>query len=205
MLPMSFSQLDDIIYKLTDETTVKVLNVLLEHREIIDEDIVNILNEILEHSQATLDENQEQTRIALKEVRKSLYQLNERSLARYRRVRDKETGYFVYYWSPIFERVRDLIISRRKHSIKRLKQRLDYEERNLLYVCNEGHTPVTFSDAFELGFICTTCGEELAQKDNKKTIQFLEGKIQELENLINTGLEEIDGLVEMRENSDKKK
>ncbi|MFX0150558.1 MAG: transcription factor [Candidatus Hodarchaeota archaeon] len=202
---MSFSQLDDIIYKLTDETTVKVLNVLLEHREIIDEEIVNILNEILEQTEPASDKNQEPTRIALKEVRKSLYRLNERSLARYRRVRDKETGYFVYYWSPIFERVRDLIISRRKHSIKRLKQRLDYEQRNLLYVCNGGHTPVTFSDAFELGFICTTCGEELAQKDNKKTIEYLKGKIQELENLINTGLEEIDDLVEMREISDKKK
>ncbi|MFX0052352.1 MAG: transcription factor [Candidatus Hermodarchaeota archaeon] len=202
---MSFSQLDDIIYKLTDETTVKVLNVLLEHREIIDEEIVNILNEILEQTEPASDKNQEPTRIALKEVRKSLYRLNERSLARYRRVRDKETGYFVYYWSPIFERVRDLIISRRKHSIKRLKQRLDYEQRNLLYVCNGGHTPVTFSDAFELGFICTTCGEELAQKDNKKTIEYLKGKIQELENLINTGLEEIDDLVEMRDISDKKK
>ncbi|MFX0185188.1 MAG: transcription factor [Candidatus Hodarchaeota archaeon] len=195
---MSFSQLDDIIFKLTDETTVKVLNVLLEHKEIIDEEIVNIINEILAQSQDPLneskEEDQEQTRIALKEVRKSLYQLNERSLARYRRVRDKETGYFVYYWSPIFERVRDLIISRRKLSIKKLKQRLDYENRNLLYVCNEGHTPVTFSDAFELGFICTTCGEELAQKDNKKTIEFLEGKIKELEDLLKTGLEELDEL-----------
>lgn len=208
MLSVSFSQLDDIILKLTDETTVNVLNVLLEHKEIIDEEIVNIINEILAQSQEplneTTEEDIEQTRIALKEVRKSLYQLNERSLARYRRVRDKETGYFVYYWSPIFERVRDLIISRRKLSIKKLRQRLDYEKRNLLYVCNEGHTPVTFSDAFEFGFICTTCDEELAQKDNKKTIEFLDGKIKELEDLLKTGLEEIDELAELRNLSTKK-
>ena len=38
---MPYSQLDDIILKLTDEVTVKVLNVLLATREIIDEDIVN--------------------------------------------------------------------------------------------------------------------------------------------------------------------
>jgi transcription initiation factor TFIIE subunit alpha len=194
---MSYSQLDDIILKLTDFTTVRVLNVLLEQKEIIDEDIVNILNELVEDSSETVDETQgeeERTRIALKEVRKSLYQLNERSLARYRRVRDKETGYFVYFWSPIWERIRDLILSRRNNTIKKLKQRLDYEQRNLLYVCNEGHTPVTFSDAFELGFICTTCGEELAQKDNKQTIEFLKSKIKELETMKKNGLEELQTL-----------
>jgi transcription initiation factor TFIIE subunit alpha len=75
--------------------------------------------------------------------------------------------------------------------LKRLNQRLDYEERNLLYVCDESHTPVTFSDAFELGFICTTCGKELAQKDNAKTIEFLKAKLKELEKELRTGLEDI--------------
>ena len=198
---MPYPQLDDIILKLTDEVTVKVLNSLLEHKEIIDEDIVNELNEGIE-KQTEEDEtaqDSEVIRIALKEVRKSLYKLNERSLARYRRVRDKETGYFVYYWSPIWERIRDLIISRRKQTIKRLKQRLDYEQRNLLYVCEEGHTPVTFSDAFELGFICNVCGQELAQKENEETISILKKKITELEKVLKTGLEEIEGLEERME------
>ena len=198
---MSHSQLDDIIQKLTDEITVQVLNVLLEQREVIDEEIVNKLNESFEEdpSESDSDEESATMRIALKEVRKSLYKLNERSLARYRRVRDKETGYFVYYWSPIWERIRDLIVSRRKQTIKRLKQRLDYEQRNLLYVCDEGHTPVTFSDAFELGFICTVCGQELAQKENAETISVLQTKITELNKDLKSGLEEIAGIEERME------
>jgi len=204
-----YSQLDDIILKLTDEVTVKVLNVLLDHREIIDEDIVNTLNEGIDFVQEDSEiinetegnEEDQPVRIALKEVRKSLYKLNERSLARYRRVRDKETGYFVYYWSPIWERIRDLIISRRKQTIKRLKQRLDYEQRNLLYVCEEGHTPVTFSDAFELGFICTVCGQELAQKENASTIEVLKTKIASIEKALNTGLEDIQGIEARMEKS----
>jgi len=204
-----YSQLDDIILKLTDEVTVKVLNVLLDHTEIIDEDIVNTLNEgidfVQEDSEATKEavesEEDQPVRIALKEVRKSLYKLNERSLARYRRVRDKETGYFVYYWSPIWERIRDLIVSRRKKTIKRLSQRLDYEQRNLLYVCEEGHTPVTFSDAFELGFICTACGQELAQKENASTIAVLQTKISDINKAIKTGLEDIEGIEARMEKS----
>jgi transcription initiation factor TFIIE subunit alpha len=200
---LSHSQLDDIIQKLTDEITVQVLNVLLEQREVIDEEIVNQLNESFEEDQpeSVSDEDSGTPRIALKEVRKSLYKLNERSLARYRRVRDKETGYFVYYWSPIWERIRDLIVSRRKQTIKRLKQRLDYEQRNLLYVCGEGHTPVTFSDAFELGFICTVCGQELAQKENAETISVLQTKIAELTKDLKSGLDEIAGLEERMDQS----
>ncbi|MHA1941852.1 MAG: hypothetical protein ACW97P_09005 [Candidatus Hodarchaeales archaeon] len=200
---MPYSQLDDIILKLTDEVTVKVLNTLLDYKEIIDEDIVNNLNAGIEQIPEETEEAEdpEIVRIALKEVRKSLYKLNERSLARYRRVRDKETGYFVYYWSPIWERIRDLIVSRRKQSIKRLKQRLDYEQRNLLYVCEEGHTPVTFSDAFELGFICNVCGQELAQKENEETITVLKKKRAELEKVLKSGLEEIEGLEERMESS----
>ncbi|MHA2226796.1 MAG: transcription factor [Candidatus Hodarchaeales archaeon] len=204
---MSFSQLNDIILKLTDETTVKVLNVLLEHKEIIDEEIILILNEPFENLAESPEKIEEEqiSRIALKNVRKSLYKLNERSLARYRRVRDKETGYFVYYWSPIWERIRDLILSRRKLSLKKLKQRLDYEQRNLLYVCDEGHNPVTFSDAFEFGFICTTCGKELSQKDNKRTIEFLEKKIKELSDEIKDGLDELETLTDLRDAAVKKK
>jgi transcription initiation factor TFIIE subunit alpha len=198
---VTYSQLDDVILKLTDEVTVKVLNILLDQREIIDEDIVNILNQGIDEERSDTESSEEEKiiRIALKEVRKSLYKLNERSLARYRRVRDKETGYFVYYWSPIWERIRDLIISRRKQTIKKLKQRLDYEQRNLLYVCEEGHTPVTFSDAFEFGFLCTVCGQELAQKENEETISVLQNKISELEKTLKTGLEEIQGIEEKME------
>lgn len=206
---MRFSLLNDIMLKLTDAVTVDVLNILLKQKEIVDEQIVNILNEETEDkpqvpSPQPDGEILEISRIALKEVRKSLYKLNERSLARYRRVRDKETGYFVYYWSPIWERIRDLIISRRKLSLKKLRQRLDYEQRNLLYVCEAGHSPVTFSDAFEMGFICASCGEELAQKDNQTTIEFLERKIKELEGELNRGLEELKNLPDMRKEAKKK-
>lgn len=206
---MRFSLLNDIMLKLTDAVTVSVLNILLKQKEIIDEQIVNILNEETEGkpedpSPQPDGEIIESSRIALKEVRKSLYKLNERSLARYRRVRDKETGYFVYYWSPIWERIRDLIISRRKLSLKKMRQRLDYEQRNLLYVCEDRHSPVTFSDAFEMGFICASCGKELAQKDNQTTIEFLEGKIKELEGELNRGLEELKNLPDMRKEAKKK-
>jgi transcription initiation factor TFIIE subunit alpha len=200
---MRFSQLNDIMLKLTDAVTVSVLNILLNRKEIIDEQIVNLLNEEEEEKSETPPSQPdgeviESSRIALKEVRKSLYKLNERSLARYRRVRDKETGYFVYYWSPIWERIRDLIISRRKLGLKKLRQRLDYEQRNLLYACKAGHSPVTFSDAFEMGFICASCGDELAQKDNQTTIDFLERKIKELEGELNRGLEELNDLPDIR-------
>ncbi|MHA2175593.1 MAG: transcription factor E, partial [Candidatus Hodarchaeales archaeon] len=67
--------------------------------------------------------------------------------------------------------------------------------------CEEGHTPVTFSDAFELGFICNVCGQELAQKENEETITVLKKKRAELEKVLKAGLEEIEGLEERMESS----
>lgn len=188
---MSNDELNKIILKLTDEITVNVIEILLEHKELTDEQIVNILNGDTDNGEAEVEAEVEEEgvpRIALKEIRRSLYKLNERSLARYRRVRDKETGYFIYHWSPIWERITDLVIQRRKMSIKKLKQRLDYEERNLLYICDNGHTPVTFSDAFEMGFVCSTCNDALNQKENDATKEFLKTEIKKLEDLMKLGL-----------------
>ena len=80
------------------------------------------------------------------------------------------------------------------------EQRVDYEERNLLYICEDGHNPVTFSDAFEFGFVCTTCNKELTQKDNSKTISFLKKKIKKLDSEIKIGLEGLnDSLTELKD------
>ncbi|MCK5344591.1 MAG: hypothetical protein KAR20_14355, partial [Candidatus Heimdallarchaeota archaeon] len=56
-----------------------------------------------------------------------------------------------------------------------------------------------FSDAFEFGFLCTVCGQELAQKENAETIAILQTKITELKKILKTGLEEIEGIEERME------
>ncbi len=159
--------LDKILGKLFGEECVIVAKTLLsdtKNYEITDEEIAN------------------RTELPLKAVRRALYRLNEWFLARYRRERDNDTGYFVYNWSLSTERLEDLISHRKSRTLQLLNQRLDYEERHLLYSCGKVDCPqLLFGEAFEHGFVCPNCSESLAPQDNKAAIEFLKSRIRLVE------------------------
>ncbi|MHA2271287.1 MAG: transcription factor E [Candidatus Hodarchaeales archaeon] len=164
--PISSDALDKILERLFGEESVIVAKTLLsetENFEITDEEIAN------------------RTELPLKTVRRTLYRLNEWFLARYRRERDNDTGYFVYNWSLATERLEDLVSHRKSRTLQLLQQRLDYEERHLLYSCGNVDCPqLLFGEAFEHGFICPQCNESLAPQDNKDTIEFLKAQIKKI-------------------------
>ena len=160
--------MDKILGKLFGEECVIVAKTLLsedtKNFEITDEEIAN------------------RTELPLKAVRRALYRLNEWFLARYRRERDNDTGYFVYHWTLATEKLEDLISHRKSRTLQLLTQRLDYEERHLLYSCGKADcAQLLFGEAFEQGFVCPKCGESLAPQDNKETIEFLKSRIRLVE------------------------
>ncbi|MFX0115244.1 MAG: transcription factor [Candidatus Hodarchaeota archaeon] len=164
---ISSEALDKVLGRLFGEESVVVAKTLLSESnnfEITDEEIAN------------------RTGLPLKAVRRTLYRLNEWFLARYRRERDNDTGYFVYNWSLATERLEDLISHRKARTLQLLRQRLDYEERHLLYSCGNVECPqLLFGEAFEHGFVCPQCGGSLAPQDNKETIEFLKSQIKKID------------------------
>jgi transcription initiation factor TFIIE subunit alpha len=177
----SEDSLATILAQLVGEDTVSVAQILLEQGEMTDEAIASRLQEKLGKL--------EPPDVSLKVVRKSLYKLNEKYLASYRRIRDPETGYFIYYWAIQKERLRILILNRRRRTIQVLSQRLSHEERHLLYHCGTPDCPsVTFGAAFEVGFVCSNCNSPLVQQDNEDSIRFLGKRIKSLQENLNEGL-----------------
>ncbi len=171
--------IEELIAILVGEEAVEVAKILLKHKEIIDEQIIEELGE----------------QMTIKDVRRSLYKLNNLSLARYRRIRDQDTGYFVYWWRLQRKRLKDMIIQRRRKILNVLKQRLQFEKENLYYTCGfnkEGCQPMDFELAFEHDFICPVCGKEMDQVDNEDTIEALEEKIHLLEAKIDADLQILD-------------
>lgn len=73
--------------------------------------------------------------IKLNIVRKILYILYGHKLAEFRKVRDKKSGWFIYYWRESYENVKDLIISKQKQVLVKLSERLSFEESNVFYKC----------------------------------------------------------------------
>ena len=67
-------------------------------REVAGEEGVKVVKLLAQKSSMTDEELAQKTELNLNKIRKVLYRLYDARLATYRRVRDSETGWFVYYW-----------------------------------------------------------------------------------------------------------
>ena len=155
-----------MIEEIGGQNAVKIFQVLTSKKEITDEQIAEL------------------TDLKLNMVRKVLYKLNERQIATYRRERDPETGWFVYFWFLRQEKL-DMLIQRRQQAVlKVLQQRFDFESQNDFYTCEKKCQKSVFNEAFEGGFTCSKCGSLLTQVDNGTLLKVLKGKITELSKVI---------------------
>ena len=155
-----------MIEEIGGQNAVKVFQVLNSNKDITDEQIAEI------------------TGLKLNMVRKVLYKLNESQLATYRRGRDPETGWFVYFWFLRQEKLEILIQGRQKAVLKVLQQRFDFESQNDFYTCENKCQKFVFNEAFEVGFTCPLCGSLLVQIDNGRLLKVLERKIAQLSKVI---------------------
>jgi transcription initiation factor TFIIE subunit alpha len=102
-------------------------------------------------------------------------------LASYRRIRDTNTGWFLYYWRIDPKKAQALVNRKKKMVLNLLEQRLEHESSNDLYACIEkDSSPVPFEEAMNLSFRCPTCNKQLEYVDNKRAISFLRKRVEEL-------------------------
>ncbi|MCX8170974.1 MAG: transcription factor [Candidatus Bathyarchaeota archaeon] len=145
------------------ENAVKIIEVLSQNDEMTEEEIVA------------------KTGIKINEARKILYKLYEHSIVGLRRTRDKDTGWFIFYWRVQMDQVEGFIISQKKRVLEKLENRLEYEKDHDFYYC---HTPgcrrVTFEEATENLFRCPVCHKPLIHYDNSKIIAALSKKIERI-------------------------
>ena len=77
--------------------------------EFAGEEAFEVVSRLKEDEETTDEEIANETGMRLNAVRKILYKLYDLHLASYRRTRDKQTGWFVYYWILEPERIHDLL------------------------------------------------------------------------------------------------
>ncbi|MFX0067870.1 MAG: transcription factor E [Promethearchaeota archaeon] len=159
------TKLDDkTIGELDNSTSTDILNILNGTEEVTDEELA------------------EKSGMRLNIVRKILYKLYDNRLASYRRVRDKNTGWFVYFWKLNPERIFTLVRKKKTLVLQHLRERLAYEKENTFYRCDEdNNSRFTFDEAMEIAFRCPKCGGPLKHQKNRKLIKVLQRKIKDLE------------------------
>ncbi len=137
----------------------------------------------------------DQLDVKLDEVRKALYKLLDLEIASFRKVRDKQTGWFIYFWKLEPEKITSVVIKKQRAVHFKILERLQYERENMFFHCSSKDCfRKTFQEAMELDFECDKCFLPLVDFDNSTIITILEKKAEEVQNLIDKQLERVKSL-----------
>jgi len=157
-------------------------NTLFKVAEIIwGKEAVKIVEIMSEVDETTDEEIVAKTEINLNQVRKILYKLYDHSLVALRRTRDKETGWFIFHWRLQPDQLEGFILNQKKRILDNLEVRLEYEKSHDFYYCyTSGCKRVPFDQAVEIVFQCPVCNKPLMHFENRKIVEFLTNKIEQL-------------------------
>jgi transcription initiation factor TFIIE subunit alpha len=174
--------LKSLLYIIGGDVAIEVGIELLnsENKDITDEDITENIKVRIEGTSIDLEPEDSEI-LKLNTVRKTLYKLYSEKLAQFRRIRDKSTGWFIYYWWHEFDLLEEILLEKRNIVQRKLRYRLKFEENNYFFVCKNcsgvKNIKYQFDEAFDLNFRCPDCGGPLEAQDNQKIIQLLKEKI----------------------------
>ena len=122
------------------------------------------------------------TKLDIKVVRKMLYLLYNNNLVSFNRKKDKEKGWYIYYWTIIPDNIRFIYFKRKREQLVRLNERLLAEEKELFFICPKECVRLTFDQGMDFEFHCPECGELLNQDEsNVKNISVIKNRMKLLE------------------------
>ena len=173
--------LRSFLFIIGGDIAIEVGNELLnsENQDITDEDITENIKERLEEAGVDFEPNDPEV-LKLNTVRKTLYKLYSSKLAQFRRIRDKTTGWFIYYWWHEFDLLEEILIEKKKLVQQKLRERLHFEENNYFFLCKNcenAKIKFKFEEAFDLNFRCPDCGGPLEAQENQEIVTFLKERI----------------------------
>jgi transcription initiation factor TFIIE subunit alpha len=109
-----------------------------------------------------------------------LYLLHNHNLVGFTRKKDKQKGWYIYYWTLLPESITFLYLKKKKEMVEQLKQKLDEEGKELFFVCPNNCARLNFDQAMDFEFHCPECGELLSQDASQKTEE-IKKKIDQIE------------------------
>lgn len=138
----------------------------------------------------------------INELRAILYKLTEDNLIISTRKKDKQKGWYVYYWTFNFRHARDLLLKRKESQLQELKHKLGNPEVPK-YVCPNGCISLFLEDAMEIEFKCPECSSLLKLREIKYDEEVIKKKIKEVEEDIEKIRQEV--IIEVAEKEKKEK
>ncbi len=160
--------------------------------EIGGEEAQIVVKALQKKKEATDEELEEMTEIRVNTIRKVLYSLYEMGLADFKRIRDKESGWYYYYWHLETQKLPELIRNRKLKMLEELKKKREEIPSRYYWCGKEGHPKMPFDEAFEYEFRCPYCGKIMMEYSNEEKLKEIDEQIMHLE--IELGIRKVQGV-----------
>jgi|SRR3989338_8364532 len=148
---------------------------------ILGESGIPLIKELIGKSNISEFDLATKTKYDIKVVRRMLYVLHNNNLVGFTRKKDKQKGWYIYYWTLIPENVRFSYVKTKREQLDRLKQRLEEETKELFFVCGDNCTRLNFDQAISFDFHCPECGKLISQDSSEQKVAELKQKIVRVE------------------------
>ncbi|MFH1395944.1 MAG: hypothetical protein ABIG93_00965 [archaeon] len=156
-------KIDEVVTKILGEGGLELVTLLKQKENISEFDLAKRLN------------------LDIKVIRKMLYLLYNHNLVSFTRKKDKQKGWYIYYWTLINEGLKFAYLKRQRKLLERIEDTLDREKKQLFFSCPGECVRLDFDDSMDFEFHCPECGKLLGQDDNKVRIEELTKKLKEVQ------------------------
>ncbi len=129
------------------------------------------------------------TKKDIKIIRRMLYTLYNHNVVGFIRKKDKQKGWYIYYWTLLPENLKFAYTKKKKEMLLQLKQQEEAEGKELFFVCPRNCVRLNFDQATDFEFHCPECGELTTQDSGEEKVTAIRKQIREIE-------EELRGLLE---------
>ena len=169
----------DLIMRLTNKVIGEVIT------EEVGPDVIPLVDQLKKRHNISEFKLAENIKIDIKATRNMLYRLYKSNLVTFSRKKDKQKGWYIYYWTFNSKNVRYLFMKHKQERLKRLQERVNREKNNLFYICENKCIRFNFDQGINFNFKCPECGELMKQEDNLPIIKQIEKDMVSLEKDIN--------------------
>ena len=149
--------------------------------EVAGEDVLPLVKALKNKKNVSEFKLAEDIKQEINTTRNMLYRLYDANLVSFTRKKDKQKGWYIYYWTFNPKRIVDLLHSMKNKKLAKLKEKLKREKSGQFFTCPNKCIRLDFEQATDFEYKCPECGSLLDQEDNSKKIGEIEKEIKQLE------------------------
>jgi transcription initiation factor TFIIE subunit alpha len=159
--------------------------------EIVGDEATQVVEFLYYNAGASEFDISEGVGFTVSQVRSILYELKAKNLIDYDRKKDKEKGWYLYYWRVLPQNFETVYYNEKKSKLEMFKERLEEEEHSVYYICPNYCKRLSFDEALENNFTCPVCGSLMNEENKTRKIEMLKRNIKEHEDMLTSTNSEI--------------